>query len=328
MRMVVTGGAGFIGSNLVDRLLAAGDQVTVIDDFSRGRSENLPPLGGQQLQLIAMDLRDPGLPAVLAGSSAEVIFHLAAQIDVRASVANPVQDANINVIGTIALAEAARLAGVRKIVFASSGGAIYGSNAPIPTPESTAPQPLSPYGAAKLAGEVYLDSFSRLHSLSCTHLAFANVYGPRQDPLGEAGVVAVFSTAMLLGQRTRIFGDGANTRDYVHVADVVSALVAAARDVADRQRFNIGTGVQTTDRELHTLIADAVGCPDRPEFAAERRGDLRNSALDPSLAGQVLGWQPTYDLPSGISDTVKYFAAQMNSSPRFIDRGRSSRKTR
>jgi UDP-glucose 4-epimerase len=197
-------------------------------------------------------------------SAPEVIFHLAAQIDVRASVADPLNDANINILGTINLAEAARAAHVRKIVFTSSGGSIYGQRTRLPVTEDAPIDPLSPYAVARVSGEFYLNAYSQLHDLHCTHLALANVYGPRQDPHGEAGVVAIFVQALLQGRPTTVFGDGANTRDYVYVDEVATAFPRAGGEVGDRRRYNIGTGTQTSDSELHTLIAATVGAPDQP----------------------------------------------------------------
>jgi UDP-glucose 4-epimerase len=307
MRTLVTGGAGFIGSTLVDRLLADEHTLTVVDDFSRGRAANLQDATarfGPALTVVTADIRDPGLDAVFAGARPEVVFHLAAQIDVRASVIDPALDASVNVLGTIAVAQAAHRAGTRKIVFASSGGSIYGEQEVLPTAETASLQPLSPYAVSKIAGELYLNSFARLHGLQCTHLAFANVYGPRQDPHGEAGVVAIFADSLRHGRPTRVYGDGGNTRDYVFVGDAVSALVLAAAQVADGRRLNIGTGEQTSDRDLHTLVARAIGCPDTPGSAPARAGDLRRSALDGSLAREVLGWKPEHSLADGIALTV------------------------
>ena len=309
----MTGGAGFIGSSLVDRLLSAGHQVTVIDNFSNGRWANLADAGriaaataGANLRIIELDIRDPALGAALGGAAPEVVYHLAGQIGVRASVADPLGDASNNVLGTVATAQAAHLAGVRKVVFASSGGSIYGPDAVPPIAETTPVAPLTPYAVAKVAGELYLNAFSRLHGLQCTHLAFANVYGPRQDPAGEAGVVAIFIEALLAGRRTTVFGDGLNTRDYIYVADVVEALRLAAGGIADRTRLNIGTGVQTTDRQLHSLIATAIGAPDRPRDGPARPADLRHSALDGSLAATTLGWSPQYDLAAGLAKTIDH----------------------
>lgn len=310
MQTLVTGGAGFIGSTLVDRLLADGHRVTVVDDFSRGRQRNLEgatAAHGDAVRVLNADIRDPALGDLMAAEGPEVIFHLAAHIDVRASVADPVRDADINILGTVNLAKAAAMNGVRKIVFASSGGSIYGEPELLPAAETAAVQPLSPYAVAKVAGELYLNAFSRLSGPQCTHMAFANVYGPRQDPSGEAGVVAIFASAMLEGRPTQLYGDGGNTRDYVYVDDVVSAICLAAGETGNRQRYNVGTGVETSDRELHSLLAKAVGCADAPTFGPARLGDLRRSALDGTLARSTLGWCPAYDLRGGIEQTVGYF---------------------
>lgn len=308
MRVLVTGGAGFIGSCVVDRLLARGDEVTVLDDLSRGRMDNLSD-AGDRIRLVRADVVDAGLPALVARARPEVIFHLAAQIDVRASVKNPANDARINILGTINLAQAAREAGVRKIVFTSSGGSIYGLPTQLPVTEDAPINPLSPYAVSKVSGELYLNAFSQLYGLQCTHLALANVYGPRQDPHGEAGVVAIFAQNLLRGLPTRVFGDGGNTRDYVFVGDVAAAFLLAAEHIGDRRRYNIGTGVQTSDRELHTLIAQAAGAPDEPTFAPARLGDVRDSAIDATRANTEIGWAPAYDLGTGITATVDYFRA-------------------
>lgn len=306
MRSLVTGGAGFIGSAVVDRLLAEGHHVTVLDDLSRGRLRNLSEVR-ERIQFVQADIRDPAIVEVIAAAHPEVVFHLAAQIDVRASVADPLRDAGVNVLGTINVAEAARAAGVRKIVFTSSGGSIYGTAGTLPVTEEAPINPLSPYAVSKVSGELYLNAFSVLHGLQCTHLALANVYGPRQDPHGEAGVVAIFAEHLLLGRPTQVFGDGANTRDYVYVGDVAHAFLLAAGDRGDRRRFNIGTGVQTSDRELHSVIARACGASDEPEHAPARLGDLRNSAVDSARAAGELGWVPRFSLVSGVAATVEYF---------------------
>jgi UDP-glucose 4-epimerase len=236
-----------------------------------------------------------------------VVFHLAAQIDVRHSVADPQFDASVNVIGTVRLAEAARLTGVRKVVHTSSGGSIYGTPPLYPTPETVPTDPASPYAAGKVAGEIYLNSFRHLYGLDCSHIAPANVYGPRQDPHGEAGVVAIFAQALLSGKPTRVFGDGGKTRDYVYVDDVVDAFVKASGDAGGGQRFNIGTGLETSVRQLHSTVAAAVGGPDDPDFHPDRLGDLRRSCLDIGLAERVLGWRPRVHLHDGIRRTVEYF---------------------
>jgi UDP-glucose 4-epimerase len=304
MRVMVTGGAGFIGSNLVDRLERDGHDVVVVDDLRRGRKENL---ANAAAELIELDVTSPHVDDVVAAAAPEVIFHLAAQIDVRLSVCRPIQDAQQNVLGGLNVAEAARRHGTRKIVFASSGGAIYGAPERLPVAETAPIEPRSPYAAAKVCTEVYLNTYRRLHGLDCTHLALANVYGPRQHAVGEAGVVAVFVERMLAGRPTKVFGDGGNTRDYVYVDDVVAAFATAAGTVGGGQRYNIGTGRQTSDLELHTLVAKAVGGADEPEFAPSRLGDVRASALDAAAARRDLGWQPTVGLDEGVRRTVRHF---------------------
>ena len=309
MRALVTGGAGFIGSTLVDRLLADGHEVGVLDDLSSGRVENLAAAADDDRfqRLWEVDVNSPEVADVLADSEPEVVFHLAAQIDVRKSVADPANDARVNVLGTVNVALAAVAAGARKIVFTSSGGSIYGDPTSFPVDEKTPVAPLSPYATSKACGEVYLNMFRRLHGLDCSHLALANVYGPRQNPHGEAGVVAIFAGALLEGKPTKVFGAGANTRDYVYVDDVVEAFVLAAGSSGGGERFNIGTGVETSDLQLHGLVAQAVGAPDAPEFAPARLGDLARSCLDPSKAKELLGWAPKVDIAEGVRRTVAYF---------------------
>ena len=308
MRALVTGAAGFIGSTLVDRLRADGHQVVGVDNFATGRAVNIEHLADDEgFRFVEADIVTADLAEILAQHRPEVIFHLAAQIDVRHSVADPVFDASVNVLGTIRLADAARAAGVRKIVHTSSGGSIYGTPPRYPTGEDVPTDPASPYAAGKVAGEVYLNTFGHLYGLQCSHIAPANVYGPRQDPHGEAGVVAIFAQALLQGRPTKVFGDGSNTRDYVFVDDVVDAFVRASAELGDRQRFNIGTAVQTSDRQLHTAVAAAVGGPDDPEFHPPRLGDLKRSCLDIERAQRVLGWQPRVALAQGVARTVAYF---------------------
>ncbi|UXA06853.1 GDP-mannose 4,6-dehydratase [Mycobacterium sp. SMC-2] len=308
MRALVTGAAGFIGSTLVDRLLAEGHAVVGLDNFATGRATNVEHLvGNPSYVFVEADIVTADLQAILAEHRPEVVFHLAAQIDVRRSVADPQFDASVNVIGTVRLAEAARLTGVRKVVHTSSGGSIYGTPAQYPTPETVPTDPASPYAAGKVAGEIYLNTFRHLYGLDCSHIAPANVYGPRQDPHGEAGVVAIFAQALLSGKPTKVFGDGGKTRDYVFVDDVVDAFVKAAGEAGGGQRFNIGTGVETSDRQLHSAVAAAVGGPDDPEFHPDRLGDLRRSCLDIGLAEKVLGWRPRVELDDGVRRTVEYF---------------------
>ncbi|MCB0924318.1 MAG: GDP-mannose 4,6-dehydratase [Mycobacterium sp.] len=310
MRTLVTGAAGFIGSTLVDRLLADGHDVVGLDDLSHGRLDNLDDARRQgRFGFVQADIVDADLNGLLADAGAEVVFHLAAQIDVRRSVDEPEFDVMVNALGTVRLAEAARRCGVRKIVNTSSGGAVYGVPQRYPTSEDAPADPASPYAASKVAAELYLASFRSLYGLDCTHIAPSNVYGPRQDPHGEAGVVAVFAKAMLAGQPTKVFGDGTNTRDYVYVDDVVDAFVRAAGPLGSGNRFNIGTGVETSDRELHTEVAAAAGVADDPTFAPPRLGDLRRSCLDASRARTVLGWSPQVALADGLRRTVEYFRA-------------------
>ena len=308
MRALVTGAAGFIGSTLVDRLLAEGHAVVGLDNFATGRATNLEHLAGNPAHVfIEADIVTADVHTILEEHRPEVVFHLAAQIDVRQSVADPQFDASVNVIGTVRLAEAARLTGVRKIVYTSSGGSIYGTPPQYPTPETVPTDPVSPYAAGKVAGEIYLNTFRHLYGLDCSHIAPANVYGPRQDPHGEAGVVAIFAQGLLSGKTTRVFGDGTNTRDYVFVDDVVEAFIKASGEAGGGQRFNIGTGIETSDRQLHSAVAAAVGGPDDPEFHPPRLGDLKRSCLDIGLAESVLSWRPQVQLRDGISRTVEYF---------------------
>ena len=308
MRALVTGAAGFIGSTLVDRLMADGHSVVGLDNFASGHATNLEHLADNPAHLfIEADIVTANLHAILDEHRPEVVFHLAAQIDVRHSVSNPQFDASVNVIGTVRLAEAARSKGVRKVVHTSSGGSIYGTPTVYPTSETAPVDPASPYAAGKVAGEIYLNTFRHLYGLDCSHIAPANVYGPRQDPHGEAGVVAIFAQALLLGKPTKVFGDGTHTRDYVFVDDVVDAFVKASGDVGGGQRFNIGTGLETSDRQLHSVVAAAVGGPDDPEFYPPRLGDLKRSCLDIGLAERVLGWRPLVQLDDGVRRTVEYF---------------------
>jgi UDP-glucose 4-epimerase len=308
VRALVTGAAGFIGSTLVDRLLADGHSVIGVDDLSSGRSSNLEKANRYpDFEFVKADIVDADLNALLAETKPEVVFHLAAQIDVRRSVADPQFDAMVNVVGTLRLAEAARCGGVRKIVHTSSGGSIYGTPHNYPTNESAPPNPASPYAAGKVAGEIYLNMFRNLYGLDCLHIAPANVYGPRQDPHGEAGVVAIFAQALLSGKPTKIFGDGSDTRDYVYVDDVVDAFIRAAGPKGGGQRFNIGTGLETSVRQLHSVIAAALDAPDEPEFHPPRLGELKRSSLDVRLAEMVLGWKPKVKLDDGVARTVAYF---------------------
>jgi UDP-glucose 4-epimerase len=321
MRTLVTGAAGFIGSTLVDRLLGEGHQVTGVDNLSAGApATNLESAhrhnGPGGFTFVAVDVRHPELSDVVAGCNPDVVFHLAAQIDVRRSVEDPLFDALNNVLGTINLLEASRRARVPRIVFASSGGARYGAPATLPATEDTVVDPLSPYAAAKVAGELYMRAYASMYGLAPICLALANVYGPCQDPYGEAGVVTLFGSAMISGRPTTIYGDGSATRDYVYVDDVVTAFLCAAEaPITTTGTFNIGTGVQTTVTELHQLIAEAVGVSRAPDHAEARTGEVHASALDPTRAGRVLGWKPDTDLTEGIKRTVDWLRGRLDPHP-------------
>jgi UDP-glucose 4-epimerase len=305
MRALVTGGAGFIGSHLVDALLAAGDDVTVLDDFSTGREENLGAARSAGVHVERADIRDSGrVDELVASAAPETVFHLAAQIDVRRSVADPAFDARTNVEGTVNVLEAARRAGVARFVFTSTGGAIYGESDEIPTPEKAEARPEAPYGQSKFCGEAYCGLYERLHGLSTVSLRYGNVYGPRQDPLGEAGVVAIFCSRLEDGEAPIVFGSGEQTRDYVYVDDVVAANLAAAASEA-RGPFNIGTGKETSVLELlAALRALAGGDGLEPRFEPARRGELERSCLDVSRARAELGWTPAVELHEGLRRTL------------------------
>jgi len=320
MRTLVTGAAGFIGSTLVDRLLEEGHQVTGVDNLSAGpRVTNLESAhrqnGSGRFTFVAVDVRHPELSDVVAGSNPDVVFHLAAQVDVRRSVEDPLFDARNNVLGTINLLEASRRARVPRIIYATSGGARYGAPATLPATEDTPVDTLSPYAAAKVAGELYMRAYAGMYGLAPICLALANVYGPRQDPHGEAGVVALFGSAMISGRPTTIYGDGSATRDYVYVDDVVTAFLCAADAPVTTGTFNIGTGVQTSVTELHQLIAEAVDVSRPPDHAEARTGEVHASALDPTRAGRVLGWKPDTDLTEGIKRTVEWLRGILDPQP-------------
>lgn len=299
MRVLVTGSAGFIGSTLADRLLADGHEVAGVDDLSTGHNRV------QGVTLYELDVADPKLVELAAGFRPEVICHLAAQVSVRVSVADPLRDARTNVLGTLNVLEAARAAGSRKVVYTSSC-AVYGVPETLPVTAGAALDPRSPYAASKACGEVYLEMYQALHGLAYTTLALANVYGPRQTPEGEAGVVSIFTDALLNGRPTQVFGDGTNTRDYVYVGDVVDAFALACGPVGDGGRFNVGTGVETTDRDLHSLVAELAGAPDEPAFAPPRLGDLPAMSLDPEPARAGLGWAPRTSLRQGLAATLDW----------------------
>ncbi|MFL6052328.1 MAG: NAD-dependent epimerase/dehydratase family protein [Actinoallomurus sp.] len=304
MRILVTGGAGFIGSHLTDAFLGNGDDVAVLDDLSRGRTGRLDP----SVVVHKASITDvPALRGVVERVRPELICHLAAQIDVRVSVEAPADDAMVNVVGTVNVLEAARTVGAR-VLFASTGGAIYGVDAPVPTPEEVLPGPEAPYGTAKYCAEQYLGLYNRLYGTRHAALRLANVYGPRQDPAGEAGVVGIFCGRAFRGERPTVFGDGEQTRDYVYVGDVAEAFVAAAR--TDRPGvWNIGTGRETSVRELIDLLGRAAGRELDPEFAPARPGEVQRSALANDSATRDLGWVPRTTVANGVAAVYRWVAS-------------------
>jgi len=308
MRCLVTGGAGFIGSNLVDALLARGDEVTVVDNLSTGRISNLEPGLAAGAELVELDIRDGEALSRLAGEKRpERIFHLAAQIDVRKSLADPFFDAAVNVGGTANVLEAARASECGRVVSISTGGAIYGEGEgqQLPLPEDAPIAPLSAYGQSKFAAEGYVSLFERLYGLSGVSLRLGNVYGPRQDPLGEAGVIAIFCGLLKEGGRPTIFGDGTQTRDYIYAGDVVSAALAAGESKATGA-INIGTGVETNVLELIEALKNLSGNESfDPEFAPERTGEVQRITIDASRAQQELNWRAEMDLQKGLQVTLE-----------------------
>jgi UDP-glucose 4-epimerase len=308
MRCLVTGGAGFIGSNLVDALLARGDEVTVVDNLSTGRMVNLEPGLAAGAELEKMDIRDgEALSRLAAERRPEAIFHLAAQIDVRKSLADPFFDAGVNVGGTANVLEAARASECGRVVSISPGGAIYGEGEgqQLPLPEASPIAPLSAYGQSKFAAEGYVSLYERLYGLSGVSLRLGNVYGPRQDPLGEAGVIAIFCGLLKEGGRPTVFGDGSQTRDYIYVGDVVSAALAAADSEATGP-VNIGTGKETSVLELVEALKQLSGKQDfEPEFAPERTGEVQRISIDPARAERELDWAHETGLSEGLRVTLE-----------------------
>ncbi len=311
MKALVTGGAGFIGSHLADALVERGDDVVVIDDLSTGRRENLEQGAARDADLVEMDIRDgAAISDLFDERRPELIFHLAAQIDVRRSVADPIYDLNVNVAGTLNLLDAARRQGAQRFILASTGGAIYGegSGLDLPLDETATCRPDAPYGQSKFAAEGYVSLYGRLHSLSASALRLGNVYGPRQDPLGEAGVVAIFCGALLGDGTPRVFGDGHQTRDYVYVLDVVDAFLAGAEAEATGT-YNVGTGIETSVLELGERIAGVLDKPFEPEMAPARPGEVQRIAIDSSKAAADLGWRARTSLSEGLRTTADSFAA-------------------
>jgi UDP-glucose 4-epimerase len=306
MRALVTGGAGFIGSNLVDALVERGDDVTVVDNLATGKRENLAGALDRGAELVEQSITDAAAMVDVAQRvKPEAIFHLGAQIDVRKSADDPAFDATVNVIGTINMLEAARVSGAKRFVNSSTGGAIYGEAQQIPAPETHPAVPEAPYGLSKFCAEHYGDFFRRFHEVPAISLRYGNVYGPRQDPLGEAGVVAIFCGKLLAGERPTIFGDGTQTRDYVYVDDVVAANLAAIEHPEAIGPYNIGTGREVSVLDivdaLHRIGGDGSF---EPEFAPPRKGEVQHIALDATLAREELGWQATVGLDEGLERTL------------------------
>lgn len=309
-RILVTGGAGFIGSHIADAYLARGERVTVLDSLVHGRRENVPA----GAEFVQMDIRDPEAARLIGEGGFDVVNHHAAQMDVRVSVADPRFDASVNIDGLLNLLEASRAAGVARFLYVSSGGVVYGEPEHRPTAESAPTLPESPYGVSKLTGEQYLYYYHRVHGLDYAALRYSNVFGPRQDPHGEAGVVAIFSTRLLAGEPLTIFGDGAQTRDYVYVADVVAAnlvltdaALPRASSLVDRA-YNVGTGMETSVRGLAEALLDVSGRHSQIEHAPARAGELRHSSLATRRLRE-LGWVPRTDLKAGLRSTFEWIAA-------------------
>lgn len=313
MRALVTGAAGFIGSTLVDRLLIEDYKVIAVDNLSTGLLANLDEARRvhrserDRFTFLEMDIQAPEFRDIVAGCNPDVVFHLAAQVNLRASVTDPQFDARNNVLGTINVLEALRQSNVRRIIYAASGGSRYGTPDALPADETVRVDPISPYAVAKLAGEMYLRAYAEMYGISPICLALANVYGPRQNPHGEAGVITVFGRAMITNRPATIFGDGSAARDYVYVDDVVEAFIRAARTPESTVgTFNVGTGRQTSVIEIHQLIAELIGRSPRPTFTEARSGELQAIALDATKAMNELGWTPAVALPDGIERTIRW----------------------
>ncbi len=320
MRTLVTGAAGFIGSTLVDRLLSEGHQVVGVDNLSTGNAANLAHARmcnerhPKRFTFVRADIQAPELAGIVAGTNPDVVFHLAAQVDLRTSVNDPLRDARSNVLGTINLLEACRRAGVQRIIYAASGGSRYGAPMSLPASEDTPVEPLSPNAAAKLAAELYLCAYAEMCGISPISLALGSVYGPRQNPHGDSGVVAIFGGALIAGRPVTIYGDGTAVRDYVYIDDVIDAFMLAGQlPLEVVGTYNIGTGEQTTVSEVYRLVAEAVGVSSPPRYAAVRTGEVHAIALDSKEAREELGWKPSINIVEGIQRTIQWLRDSLRS---------------
>ncbi len=309
MRILLTGGAGFIGSHVADQLLACGHEVAIVDDLSTGKRENVP----EGIPFYELDIRS-GCAEAFEKFEPEALCHHAGQMDVRRSVREPDFDADVNVLGTLRLLENCMRYGTKKVVFASTGGAVYGEQREFPALEDHPLYPVSPYGVSKLAGERYLHYYHVQYGLSYLALRYANVYGPRQDPHGEAGVVAIFCGNLVDGRESTINGTGEQTRDYVYVEDVARANVLALEGEAPSGAYNIGTGIETSVNELYDILRKASGKDLPPAHGLAKPGEQLRSSVDPTAAGRVLNWRPKTDLATGLEKTLRYFEEALRAS--------------
>jgi len=309
VKILVTGGAGFIGSHVVDGFLAAAHEVGVVDDLSTGKRANL----NSKATFYNVDIRSAEIADIFAKENPDVVCHHAAQMDVRRAVREPQFDASVNVVGSVNVLESARQSGVKKIIYASTGGAVYGEPASLPVDEGHAIAPLSPYGLTKHTFEEYLALYRRLYGCAYTVLRYPNVFGPRQDPHGEAGVVAIFIQKMLAGEQPTIFGDGTKTRDYVYIDDIVAANLLAIDAKSDV--YNLGWGKEVSDYQIFCAVRDALGVTAEPHFGQKRHGEIDRVCLDSQRIFRDLGWRPRVSLEEGVARTVRWHKRQNQKAP-------------